>query len=140
MNQVWIAAGQIAPVLLGLLGGAKDEGINRLCADRPQANLDPALQPAGDLLRRPSLRQTIDDEASQSRFSLQDRGPLATEAVGALGEDWTVCPVLMPIAPQFAADGGSMPSERSCDGARAEALGFQIGDLIPFGTGEVGIS
>ncbi len=33
-----------------------------------------------------------------------------------------------------------MPANRSRDGSNAEALGLQIGNLVPFGTGELKIS
>src|SRR3977135_3526766 len=45
-----VTSSEITPRLLGLVGGAIDEGINRLAPHGPQTTFISALQPARDLL------------------------------------------------------------------------------------------
>jgi hypothetical protein len=73
-----LAARQIPPELLRLLGGSEDESIDCLETDRPQATLDTSLQPSRDLLRGPTLCKAIHHEGSQALVLFQDSGALAT--------------------------------------------------------------
>ena len=76
-------AGQEAPEAFRLLAGAVDPAVDRLGADRPQADLDPEAQPSGDLLGRPAFGQAIRDVGRELRIRLQPRPPLAARAMYA---------------------------------------------------------
>jgi hypothetical protein len=79
------AAKEVAPEPLGLLGGPEDEGVDGLEADRPEPALAAPPEPAGDLSRRPALRQPVDHEGTQIRVRLQNCPPLPAKAVAAFG-------------------------------------------------------
>ena len=59
---MFVAARQIAPKVLALVGGAIDEGVDGLEPQGPQATLVAGLEPSGDLFGGPSFRKTIADE------------------------------------------------------------------------------
>jgi hypothetical protein len=54
-----MAAGQIAPQLLALASGAIDESVDGFEPQGAQAALMAGLEPAGDLLGRPSFGEAI---------------------------------------------------------------------------------
>jgi hypothetical protein len=58
----FVAAREITPQLLGFLGGSIDEGVDRLAADGSQTPFVSSLQPARDLLGRPSFRESVANE------------------------------------------------------------------------------
>src|SRR2546430_10639276 len=58
----FVTSPEITPQLLGLLGGAVDEGINRLAPHGPQTTFISALQPARDLLGCPPFREAVKNE------------------------------------------------------------------------------
>ena len=76
-----LAPGEVAPELLGPLRRSEDERVDRLGADGPQADLDPAAEPAGDLLWRPAFGQPVNDEAAQAHVGFKDGLALAAEQV-----------------------------------------------------------
>ena len=105
------AAGQEPPQPLGLLRGAMDEGVDGLRAQGTQLALLAALQPAGDLLRRPGLEQPLMDEAAPALVAIEDRRPLPPAAVRALGIDRLMAALGQGIAPELAAEGRGDPTE-----------------------------
>ena len=80
-------ARQQLPELLGLLPGAVDEGVDRLGGDGAQPAFLAALEPAGDLLRRPTLQQPLADEPAESGVALEDGRTLPALEVATLGVD-----------------------------------------------------
>src|ERR1700727_761840 len=52
------------PELPGPLGCPRDEGVDRLATHGPQTTFVSSLQPAGNLLRGPPLREAVDNEGS----------------------------------------------------------------------------
>jgi hypothetical protein len=80
-------ARQQPPELLGFLPGAVNEGVDGLERDGAEPALLAALEPAGDLLRRPPLQQALAHEAAEPRVALEDGRALAALAVAALGVD-----------------------------------------------------
>ena len=82
----------------------EDEGMDRIMADRPQADLDAAPKPAGNLFRCPTLSQEIDDEAAQRLVGSEDGRSLVTVPGRGLGEDRAVGIVGMGVASERAAD------------------------------------
>src|SRR5215213_3582560 len=80
-------ARQQPPELLGLLPRAVEEGVDRLGRDGAQPALLAALEPAGDLLRRPALEQALAHEAAQLGVTFEDGLSLPALAVAALGVD-----------------------------------------------------
>ena len=63
---MFVAARQIAPKVLALVGGAIDEGVDGLEPQGPQATLVAGLEPSGDLFGGPSFRKTIPDAIIES--------------------------------------------------------------------------
>src|SRR5271165_828745 len=59
----FVTSREITPQLLGLLGGAVDEGVDRLAAHGPQTAFVSGFQPAGNLLGRPPFCQAVENEA-----------------------------------------------------------------------------
>ena len=76
-------ARQQPPELLGLLPGPVNEGVDGLEGDGAEPALLAALQPAGDLLRRPALEQALADEAAELGVALEDRRSLPALQVAA---------------------------------------------------------
>src|SRR5919206_522173 len=78
-------ARQQLPELLALLPGAVDEGVDRLDRHSTEPALLAALEPAGDLLRRPPFQQPVTHEAAELGVALENglaRPPLAGAAPG----------------------------------------------------------
>jgi hypothetical protein len=61
----FVTSREITPQLLGLLGGAVDEGVDRLAAHGPQTAFVSGFQPARDLLGRPPFCEAVENEAPQ---------------------------------------------------------------------------
>jgi len=66
-----VTAGQIAPEVLALVGGAIDEGVDGLELQGAQTALVAGLEPSGNLFGRPSFRKTIADESPQFLIFLE---------------------------------------------------------------------
>ena len=64
----FVMSREITPQLLGLLGGAVDEGVDRLAAHGPQTAFVSGFQPARDLLGRPPFCE------ARSRTKLRKAG------------------------------------------------------------------
>src|SRR6202040_479623 len=68
LDPAWPAAfvttREITPQLLGPLGCPIDEGVDRLATHGLQTTFVSSLQPAGNLLRGPPLREAVDNEGS----------------------------------------------------------------------------
>ena len=75
-------ARQQLPELLALLPRAVDEGVDRLDRHPTKPALLAALEPAGDLLRRPALQQALANEPAEPLVALQER-PAAGAARGS---------------------------------------------------------
>src|SRR6478672_3344776 len=60
----FVTTREITPQLLGPLGCPIDEGVDRLATHGPQTTFVSSLQPAGNLLRGPPLREAVDNEGS----------------------------------------------------------------------------
>ena len=135
-----LAARQVAPELLGLLAGAEDPGVDRLGRERPQAPLDPAPEPPGDLLRRPAFDQTIRHIGRKRRVPLKQRGTPAPEQVASIGDLGPVGAALQRIAPELPADRRGSPAERPSNRPDTPSGGLQLGDLVPFPAVEVRVS
>ena len=60
----FVTTREITPQLLGPLGCPIDEGVDRLATHGPQTTFASSLQPAGNLLRGPPLREAVDNEGS----------------------------------------------------------------------------
>ena len=58
-----MAAREITPQLLGFLGGAIDESVDRLAANASQIAFISSFQPARDLLGRPAFREAVANES-----------------------------------------------------------------------------
>ena len=72
--------------------------VNRLGADNTQIDLDPALKPSGDLLRRPTFSEAVQHEAPQRFILLQNDLALAAVTIRPFGMDRPVRAVLMRVA------------------------------------------
>ena len=59
----FVAAREITPQLLGFLGGAIDESVDRLAANASQTAFIFSFQPARDLLGRPAFREAVANES-----------------------------------------------------------------------------
>src|SRR5690349_642520 len=114
------------------LPGAVEEGVDRLDRHSTEPALLAPLQPAGDLLRRPSFQQALAHEAAEPFVALQDRGPLPPLAVAALGVHRQVAALGQRVAPQLAADRRGRPTERPRDSPQAQPLGPQGRQPFPF--------
>src|SRR5262249_11309075 len=64
-----VATGKIPPQGLALLGGAIDEGVDRLAAQRPQPGFVASLEPARDLFGHPSLGKPVADKPTKIGIS-----------------------------------------------------------------------
>ena len=102
---------QQLPELLGLLPGAVDEGVDALGGDGAQLTLLATLEPAGDLLGRPTFQKTLANEAAELGVTLHDRRPLTALEVAALGVGRQIATLEQRIAPQLAADGRCRPAK-----------------------------
>ena len=69
----FVTSREITPQLLGLLGGAVDEGVDRLAAHGPQTAFVSGFQPARDLLGRPPFGEAVENEAPQGSVFLDQR-------------------------------------------------------------------
>ena len=61
----FVTSREITPQVLGLLGGAVDEGVDRLAAHGAQTAYVSGFQPASNLLGRPPFGEEIENEAAQ---------------------------------------------------------------------------
>src|SRR4051794_7825451 len=68
-------ARQQLPQLLGLLPRAVDEGVDRLGRHPTEPALLAALEPAGDLLRRPAFQQALAHEPAEPHAAGRCRRP-----------------------------------------------------------------
>src|SRR5215211_3157910 len=89
------------------------------------------LEPAGDLLGRPTLQKTLADEAAELGVTLHNSRPLAALEVAALGVDRQIATLGQQIAPQLAADGRGRPAELPRDRPQAHPLAFERGQPLP---------
>src|SRR3954469_9403948 len=80
-----VAAGQIAPQFLALASGAIDEGGDGFEPQGAQAALMAGLEPAGDLLRGPSLGEAITDEVPQPAIPFEDGVTPSAPLIGSGG-------------------------------------------------------
>ena len=69
----FVTSREITPQLLGLLGGAVDEGVDRLAAHGPQTAFVSGFQPARNLLGRPPFCEAVENEAPQGSVFLDQR-------------------------------------------------------------------
>ena len=93
---------QITPQLLGLLGGAVDEGVDRLAAHGPQTAFVSGFQPARNLLGRPPFGEAVENEAPQGSVFLDQRFTPPAQLISSGGVKRRVAPAGQPIARQFA--------------------------------------
>jgi len=131
-SSAFVTMGEIAPELLALLGCPIDEGIDGLAANAPQTKLVAGSEPAGDLLRRPSFRQTVADEGPQGRVFFQNGLSRSAQQVGAGGVKRRVAPAWQSVAPQLTGHGRFCPAEGSGNRANRLPRGMQNGDLVSF--------
>src|SRR5215207_5370518 len=89
------------------------------------------LEPAGDLLGRPTLHKTLADEAAELGVTLHNRRPLTALEVAALGVDRQIATLGQRIAPQLAADGRCRPAELPRHRPQAQPLAFERGQPLP---------
>ena len=94
---------EITPQLLGLLGGAVDEGVDRLAAHGSQTAFVSGLQPARDLLGRPPpFCEAVENEATQGSVFLDQRFTPPAQLISSGGVKRRVAPAGQRIAGQFA--------------------------------------
>src|SRR3979490_3276797 len=89
---VFVAARQIAPKVLALVGGAIDEGVDGLEPQGPQATLVAGLEPSGDLFGGPSFCKTIADESPQRRIFLEYGFTPPAQLIGSGGVKRRITP------------------------------------------------
>ena len=122
---------EITPQLLGLLGGAVDEGVDRLAAHGPQTAFV-SFQPARDLLGRPPFCEAVENEAPQGSVFLDQRFTPPAQLISSGGVKRRVAPARQPIAGQFARDRRLRTADRPSDGADRMAQDFQQPNLFSF--------
>src|SRR5271165_1989640 len=66
----FVTSREITPQLLGLLGGAVYEGVDRLTAHGPQTAFVPGFQPACNLLGHPPFCEAVENEGPQGSVFL----------------------------------------------------------------------
>jgi len=112
-----VTAGQIAPEVLALAGGALDEGVDGLEPQGAQTALVAGLEPSGNLFGRPSFRKTIADESPQSLIFFEDGFTPPAQLIGSGGVKRRITPAREGVASQFPRDGGFCSLKRPGDGA-----------------------
>src|SRR4030088_1640527 len=81
----FVTSREITTQLLGLLGGAVDEGVDRLAPHGPQTTFISALQPARDLLGCPPFREAVKNEGPQGAVFLDQRFTPPAQLIGPGG-------------------------------------------------------
>src|SRR3954470_2387586 len=117
--------------LLALLPRAVDEGVDRLDRHPTEPALLAALEPAGDLLRRPAFQQALADEAAELGVTLEDGLTLPAFQVAALGVHRQVAAPGQRVASQLAADRRGRPAERPRDRPQAQPLALERRQPLP---------
>ena len=87
-----VTAGQIAPEVLALTGGAIDEDVDGLEPQGAETALVAGLEPSGNLFGRPSFRKTIADESPQFLIFLEDGFTLPAQLIGSGGVKRRITP------------------------------------------------
>ena len=121
---------EITPQLLGLLGGAVDEGVDRLAAHGPQTAFVSGFQPARNLLGRPSFCEAVENEAPQGCVFLDQRFTPPAQLISSGGVKRRVAPAGQPIARQFARNRRLRTADRPSDGADRMAQDLQQTNLF----------
>src|SRR5271157_6403117 len=94
----FVMSREITPQLLGLLGGAVDEGVDRLAPHGPQTAFVSGFQPAGNLLGRPPFCEAVENEAPQVSVFLDQRFTPPAQLISSGGVKRRVAPAGQPIA------------------------------------------
>ena len=94
----FVTSREITPQLLGLLGGAVDEGVDRLAAHGPQTAFVSGFQPARDLLGRPPFCEAVENEAPQVSVFLDQRFTPPAQLISSGGVKRRVAPAGQPVA------------------------------------------
>src|ERR1700737_3012444 len=98
----FVAVREISPQLLGFLGGAIDESVDRLAAEGSQTAFVFSFQPARDLLGRPPFREAVANEGPQGSVSLDQSFTPPAQLIGSGGVKRRVAPTGQPVAREFA--------------------------------------
>src|SRR5215469_17704236 len=106
-----VPTGQIPPQGLALLGGAIDEGVDRLAAQRPQPGFVPRLEPARDLFGHPSLGEPVADKPTKIWISLEDGLTLPTQLIGPVGVKRRIPARGQRVPPQLSRDCRFSPAQ-----------------------------
>src|ERR1700745_4463148 len=109
-------SGKITPQLFGLLGGAVDEGVDRLASHGPQTRFVASFQPARNLSGRPSFRKAIVDEGLQRLIFFEDGFTPPAQLIGSGGVKRRIAPALQSVASQFPRHGGVGSLNGPCGG------------------------
>src|SRR5271166_6179436 len=94
----FVTSREITPQLLGLLGGAVDEGVDRLAAHGPHTAFISGFQPACNLLGRPPFCEAVENEAPQVSVFLDQRFTPPAQLISSGGVKRRVAPAGQPIA------------------------------------------
>src|SRR3982751_6484230 len=127
-----VTAGQRAPQVLALASGAIDEGVDGFEPQGAQAALMAGLEPAGDLLRCPSLGEAITDEVPQPAIPFEDGVTPSAPLIGSSGVEWRIAATGQGVSAQLPRHGGFGPPHRLGDGADRTASRLQRSYGISF--------
>src|ERR1700745_1066451 len=125
-------SGKITPQLFGLLGGAVDEGVDRLASHGPQTRFVASFQPARNLSGRPSFRKAIVDEGLQRLIFFEDGFTPPAQLIGSGGVKRRIAPARQGVASQFPRYGGFGSLKRPGGGAGGVASYPHHGDFVSF--------
>ena len=128
----FVTAGQIAPQLLALAGGAIDKSIDGLEAEDAETALVAGPEPAGDLFGRPSFGEAIADEGPELVIFFEDRFTPPAQLIGSGGVKRRIAAALQGVTPQLPRDGGFGARKRLGDGAKGTPRRRHHADLVSF--------
>src|SRR5271165_5891919 len=128
----FVTAGQIAPQLLALAGGAIDKSIDGLEAEDAETALVAGPEPAGDLLGRPSFGEAIADEGPELMIFFEDRFTPPAQLIGSGGVKRRIAAALQGVAAQLPRDGGFGAQERLGYGADGTPRRRHHANLVSF--------
>jgi len=127
-----VTAGQIAPEVLALVGGAIDEGVDGLEPQSAQTALVAGLEPSGNLFGRPYFRNTITDESPQFLIFFEYGFTPPAQLIGSGGVKRRITLAWQGVASQFPRHGGFRSLKHPGDGADRAACRPHDRDLVSF--------
>src|SRR5262249_57618406 len=117
----FVTTRETTPQLLGPLGCPIDKGIDRLAPHGRQTMFVSCLQPAGNLLGGPPLREAVDNEGPEGAIAFDQRFTPPAQLIGSGSVKRRVASARQLIAGEFARDRRFRTADRLRDRANRMA-------------------